>query len=47
MEMKFWAVLDSRGCREKKPPDCHKYMQLFERVFQLFVAKKEFLTTKS
>ena len=24
-EMKFWAVLGSRGCREKKPPNCHKY----------------------
>ena len=23
-EMKFWAVLGSRGCREKKPPNCHK-----------------------
>ena len=24
-EMKFWAVLGSRGCREKKPPNCHMY----------------------
>jgi hypothetical protein len=23
-EMKFWAVLGSRGCREKKPLNCHK-----------------------
>ena len=23
-EMKFWAVLGSRGCREKKTPNCHK-----------------------
>ena len=24
-EMKFWAVLGSRGCSEKKTPNCHKY----------------------
>ena len=23
-EMKFWAILGSRGCREKKPSNCHK-----------------------
>ena len=23
-EMKFRAVLGRRGCREKKPPNCHK-----------------------
>ena len=23
--MKFWAVLGSLFCREKKPPNCHKY----------------------
>jgi hypothetical protein len=25
LEMKFWAVLGSQGCREQKTPNCHKY----------------------
>ena len=35
MEMKFWAVLGSRGCREKKLPIARS-MQLFEVVFSTF-----------
>ena len=34
-EMKFWAVLGSRGCREKKLPTAIS-MQLFEVVFSTF-----------
>ena len=24
-DLKFWAVVGSQGCREKKTPHCHKY----------------------
>jgi len=34
--------LGSQGCREKKPPNCHKYAT-FEVFFQLFWGKKAFL----
>ena len=37
--MKFWAVLGSRGCREKQVPTAIS-KQLFEVVFELFVGKK-------
>ena len=42
--MKFWAVLGSRGCREKKPPNCRKYATfwggflMFSKIF--FAHKK-------
>jgi hypothetical protein len=40
--MKFWAVLGSRGSREKKPPpNCHKYATFLGWFFQLFVGKKK------
>jgi hypothetical protein len=38
-EMKFWAVLGSRGCREKKLSAAIS-MQLFGWFIQLFVGKK-------
>ena len=37
--MKFWAVLGSRGCREKKLPTAIS-MQLFEVVFSTFCGQK-------
>jgi hypothetical protein len=36
-EMKFWAVLGSRGCREK---NCHK-QATFLGVFSTFCGQKE------
>jgi hypothetical protein len=41
-EMKFWAVLGSRGCREKKTPNCHKYATFRGGFFQFLWAKKKF-----
>jgi hypothetical protein len=41
MEMKFWAVLGSRGCSEKKPPNCHKYATFWGGFFNFLWAKKE------
>ena len=41
-EMKFWAVLGSRGCREKKLPTAIS-MQLFEVVFSTFCGQKNIL----
>ena len=40
MEMKFWAVLGRRGCREKKLPTAMS-MQLFGVVFSTFCGQKE------
>jgi hypothetical protein len=37
--MKFWAVLGSLGCREKKLPTAIS-MQLFEVVFSSFGGQK-------
>jgi hypothetical protein len=39
-EIKFWAVLGSRGCKEKKLPIAIS-MQLFEVVFSTFCGQKE------
>jgi hypothetical protein len=38
--MNFWAVLGSRGCREKKPPNCHKYASFWGGFFNFLWAKK-------
>jgi hypothetical protein len=38
-KMKFWAVLGSRGCREKNLPTAMS-MQLFEVVFSTFCGQK-------
>ena len=38
--MKFWAVLGSRGCREKNLPTAIS-MQLFEVVFSTFCGQKK------
>ena len=40
MEMKFWAVLGKRGCREKKLQTAIS-MQLFEVVFSTFCVQKD------
>jgi hypothetical protein len=40
--MKFWAVLGSRGCREKNLPTAIS-MQLFEVVFSTFCGQKTYL----
>ena len=40
--MKFWAVLGSQGCREKKLPNAIS-MQLFGVVFNVFKVKIFFL----
>ena len=45
-EMKFWAVLGSQGCREKKKLPTATSMQLFGVVFQLFVGKTKFIFLK-
>ena len=37
--MKFWAGLDSWGCRGKKPPNCHKYAT-FWGCFSTFCGQK-------
>jgi hypothetical protein len=42
MEMKFWAVLGSRGCREKKLPTAIR-MQLFGVIFSTFCVQKKIL----
>ena len=42
MEMKFWAVLGRRGCREKNPPNCHKYATFWGVFFNFLWAKKIF-----
>ena len=39
--MKFWAVLGSQGCREKKLPTAIS-MQLFWVVFSTFCGQKKF-----
>jgi hypothetical protein len=39
-EIKFWAVLGSRGCREKKLPTAIS-MQLFGVVFSTFLGQKK------
>jgi hypothetical protein len=41
-EMKFWAVLGSRGCREKKLPTAIS-KELFQVVFSTFCGQKKFL----
>ena len=38
--MKSWAVLGSQGCREKKPPICHKYATFWDGFFNFLWAKK-------
>ena len=40
--MKFWAVLGSRGSREKKLPTAIS-MELFEVVFSTFCGQKKYL----
>ena len=40
MNFLSWAVLGSRGCREKKNPHCHKYAT-FEASFSCFHGQKE------
>ena len=40
--MKFWAVLDSRGCR-KKTLNCHKYATFWGGSFNFLLAKQKFL----
>jgi hypothetical protein len=40
-EMKFWAVLGSQGCREKKTPTCHKYATFWDGFFNFLWAKKD------
>jgi hypothetical protein len=42
MEMKFWAGLGSRGCREKKTPNCHEYATFWGGFFNFLWAKKKF-----
>ena len=44
--MKFWAVLGSRGCREKKLPTAIS-MQLFGVVFSTHTNQNEFTTMYS
>jgi hypothetical protein len=39
--MKFWAVLGSQGCREKKPPNCHKYAFFGGGFFKFLWGKKK------
>ena len=39
--MKFWAVLGSRGCREKTP-NCHKYATFWGGFFNFLWVKKMF-----
>jgi hypothetical protein len=34
-KMKFWAVLGSHGCREKKPPYCHNYATFWGGFFNV------------
>ena len=41
-EMRFWAVLGSRGCREKKFPKCHKYATFWGGFFNFLWARKHF-----
>jgi len=36
--MKFWAVLGSHGCREKKPPNCHNYATFWGGFFNILWA---------
>ena len=45
MEMKFWAVLSSQSCREKKSQvlPTALSMQLFEVIFSTFCGQKLFL----
>ena len=38
--MKFWAGLGSQGCREKKSPNCHKYVTFWGVFFNFLFAKK-------
>jgi hypothetical protein len=40
--MKFWAVLGSWGCREKKKPNCHKYATFWGGFFMFSRAKTNF-----
>jgi hypothetical protein len=40
-EMKFWAVLGSKGCREKKPCNCRKYATFWGGFFNFLWAKKD------
>jgi hypothetical protein len=42
METKFWAVLDSRACREKNFPTAIS-KQLFQVVFSTFCGQNKFL----
>jgi hypothetical protein len=44
-EMKFWAVLGSRGCREKNLPTAIS-MQFFGVVFSTFCGQKKFKIKK-
>ena len=37
-KMKFWAVWGSRGCREKKPSNCHKYATFWDGFFKFLWA---------
>ena len=39
--MKFWAGLGSWGCREKKPPKCHKYATFWGGFFNFLWEKKK------
>ena len=45
IEMKFWAVLGSRGCSEKKLPTAIS-MQLFGVVFSTFCGQKKIINEK-
>jgi hypothetical protein len=39
-DIQFWAVLGSRGCRERKKPNCHKYATFEASFFYVFIGKK-------
>ena len=43
-EMKFWAVLGSRGCREKKTSQLPLVSNFLGWFFQLFVGKRKLKT---
>ena len=43
--MKFWAILGSQGCIEKKPPNCNKYPTFWGDFFNFFLGKKNMLAS--
>ena len=43
--MNFWAVLGSRGCRDKKLPTPKQLFEFF--FFQIFVGKKKYCSIRT